>query len=53
VITAVAVLRQFAAAPFEIGGGDIVEQKRAVFQMATRQLGFDERLLTTQPVERG
>ena len=30
VVAAVAMLRQFAAASFEIGGGDIVEQQRAI-----------------------
>jgi hypothetical protein len=30
VVAAVALLRQFAAAPFEIGGGDVVEQQRAI-----------------------
>src|SRR5207253_7869118 len=53
VVAAVAMLRQFAAASFEIGGGDIVEQQRAIPQMATGQPGFDEPLLTAQPVERG
>src|SRR5215469_13973824 len=53
VVAAVATLRQFAAASFEIGGGDIVEQQRAILQMATGQLGFDEPLLAAQPVERG
>ena len=53
VVTAVAILRQFAAASFEIGGGDIVEQQRAVLQVAAGQPGFDERLLAAQPVERG
>jgi hypothetical protein len=53
VVAAVAMLRQLAAAPFEIGGGDIVEQQRAILQMAAGQCGFDERLLTAQPVERG
>ena len=52
VVAAVAIPRQFAAASFEIGGGDIVEQQRAVLQMATGQLGFDEPLLAAQPVER-
>ena len=46
------MLRQFAAASFEVGGGDVVEQQRAVFQVPAGQLGFDERLLTAQPVER-
>ena len=52
VIAAVAMLRQFAAASFEIGGGDVVEQQRAILQVAAGQLGFDERLLAAQPVER-
>ena len=52
-IAAVAILRQFAAASFEIGRGDIVEQQRAVFQVPAGQLGFDERLLAAKPVERG
>ena len=30
VVAAVAILRQFAAASFEIAGGDIVEQQRAI-----------------------
>src|SRR5439155_1767189 len=30
VVAAVAMLRQFAAASFEIGGGDVVEQQRAI-----------------------
>ena len=47
------MLRQFAAPPFEIGRGDVVEQQRAILQVATGQLGFDERLLAAQPVERG
>src|SRR5882724_4406753 len=46
------MLRQFAAASFKIGGGDIVEQQRAVLQVAAGQPGFDERLLAAQPVER-
>ena len=53
VVAAVAMLRQFAAASFEIGGGDIVEQQRAILQVAAGQRGFDERLLAAQPVERG
>ncbi len=53
VVAAVAMLRQFAAASFEIGGGDVVEQQRAILQMASGQRGFDERLLAAQPVERG
>src|SRR5271154_1490728 len=53
VVAAVAMLCQFAAAPFEISGGDIVEQQRAVLQVAAGQPGFDERLLAAQPVERG
>ena len=47
------MLRQFAAASFEIGGADIVEQQRAILQVAAGQRGFDERLLAAQPVERG
>ena len=47
------MLRQFAAAPFEISGGDVVEQQRAILEVAAGQLGFDERLLAAQPVERG
>src|SRR5271163_4692694 len=53
VVTAVAMLRQLAAAPFEIGGGDVVEQQRTILQMAAGQRGFDERLLAAQPIERG
>ena len=53
VVAAVAMLRQFAAASFEIGGGDIVEQQRAILQVAAGQPGFDKRLLAAQPVERG
>jgi hypothetical protein len=53
VVAAVAMPRQFAAASFEIGGGDIVEQQRAVFQVAAGQQRFDKRLLAAQPVERG
>ena len=52
VIAAVPMLRQFAAASFEIGGGDVVEQQRAFLQMAVGQLGFDEGLLAAQPIER-
>src|SRR5258705_1990309 len=52
VVAAVAMLRKFAAVSFEIGGGDIVEQQRAVLQVAAGQPGFDERLLAAQPVER-
>src|SRR5260370_23488840 len=52
VVAAVAMLRQFAAASFEIGGGDVVEQQRAILQVAAGQPGFDERLLAAQPVER-
>ena len=51
-VAAAAMLRQFAAAPFEISGGDIVEQQRVVLQVAAGQPGFDERLLPPQPVER-
>jgi hypothetical protein len=47
------MLRQFAAASFEISGSDIVEQQRAILQVAAGQAGFDERLLAAQPVERG
>ena len=47
------MLRQFAAPPFEVGGGDVVEQQRAILQVATGQPGFDEGLLAAQPVERG
>ena len=47
------MLRQFAAAPFEIGRGDVVEQQRAILEVAAGQCGFDERLLAAQPVERG
>jgi hypothetical protein len=39
VVAAVAMVRQFAAAPFEIGGGDIVEQQRAILQVAAGQSG--------------
>jgi hypothetical protein len=46
-------LRQFAAAPFEIGRGDIIEQQRAIFQMAAGQRSFDEGLLAAEPIERG
>ena len=53
VIAAVSMLRQFAAASFEIGGADIVEQQRAMLEMPAGQRGFDKRLLATQPVERG
>jgi hypothetical protein len=53
VVAAVAILRQFAAVPLQIGRGDVVEQQRAVLEVATRQCGFDEGLLTAQPVERG
>jgi len=51
VVAAVAILRQFAAASFEIGGGDVVEQQRAILQMAAGQLGFDEWLLAAQPID--
>ena len=53
VVAAVAILRQFAASSFEIGRGDVVEQQRAIFQVTAGQRGFDERLLASQPVERG
>src|SRR3979411_2718597 len=33
VVAAVAMLRQFAAAPFEISGGDVVEQQRAILEV--------------------
>jgi hypothetical protein len=45
--------RQFAAASFEIGRGDVVEQQRAILEVPAGQRGFDERLLAAQPVERG
>jgi hypothetical protein len=38
------MLRQFAAASFEVSGGDVVEQQRAILQVAASQCGFDERL---------
>jgi hypothetical protein len=41
-IAAVAVARQFAATSFQIGRGDIVEQQRAVPQVAPRQSCLDE-----------
>jgi hypothetical protein len=47
------MLRQFAAASFEVGGGDVVEQQRTVFQVTPGQPGFDKRLLAAQPIERG
>ena len=47
------MLRQLAAASFEIGGADIVEQQRAMLEMPAGQRGFDKRLLATQPVEHG
>jgi hypothetical protein len=53
VIAAVTVLRQFTAAPFEIGGGHVVEQQCALLEVAAGQLGFDEPLLAAQPVEHG
>src|SRR5439155_8930870 len=53
VVAAVAMLGQFAAASFEVGGGNVVEQQRAILEVATDQLGLDERLLAAQPVERG
>jgi len=53
VVAAVAILRQFAAASFEIGRGDIVEQQRTVLQVTAGQCGFDKRLLAAQPIERG
>ncbi len=51
-VAAVAILRQFAAASFEISGGDVVEQQRAILQVAAGQRGFDKGLLAAQPVER-
>ena len=42
VVAAVAMLRQFAAASFEVGGGDVVEQQRAILEVAAGQGGFDE-----------
>src|SRR5436190_9796374 len=53
VIATVSMLRQFAAASFEIGGGDVVEQQRAILEVAAGQCGLDEWLLAAQPVERG
>src|SRR3984893_11933303 len=50
VVATVALMRQSAAASFEIGGGDIVEQQRAILQAAAGQPGFDKRLLAAQPV---
>ncbi len=47
------MLRQFAAASFEVSGGDVVEQQRAILQVAASQCGFDQQLLAAQPVERG
>jgi hypothetical protein len=52
-VAAVAVARQFAAAPFQIRRGDIVEQQSAVPQMPPRQARLDEALLAAQPVECG
>ena len=51
-ITAVAVLRQCAAAAFEIGGADVVKGERATRQMALGQRVLDPLLLVEQPVER-
>jgi len=53
VVAAVAILRQFAAASFEVAGGDVVEQQRAILEVPAGQRGFDKRLLAAQPVERG
>ena len=52
-VAAVAILRQFAAASFEVAGGDVVEQQRAILEVPAGQRGFDKRLLAAQPVERG
>jgi len=51
VVSAVAMSRQFAAAPFQVGGGDIVEQQGAVLEVAAGQGGFDEVLLAAQPIQ--
>jgi len=53
VVSAVAISRQFAAASFQVGGGDIVEQQGAVLEVAAGQGGFDEVLLAAQPIQRG
>ncbi len=45
------MLRQFAAAAFKVSGGDVVEQQRAILQVAAGQRGFDKGLLVAQPVE--
>src|SRR3984893_599170 len=45
VVAAVAMLRQFATASFEVSGGDVVEQQRAILQVAAGQRGFDKGLL--------
>ena len=53
VVSTVTVLREFAAASFQVGGGDVVEQQGAVLEVTAGQRRFDERLLARQPVERG
>jgi len=53
VVAAVAVLGEFAAAPFQVGEGDVVEQQGAVGEMTPGQRRFDERLLALQPVQGG
>src|SRR6202022_4669952 len=47
------VLRDRACPRESGGGGDVVEQQRAILEMAAGQSGFDEGLLAAQPVERG
>src|SRR5512133_3717340 len=44
-IAAIAITGELAAAPFQVGGGDIIEQQRPVLQVPARQRGFDETLL--------
>src|SRR5690242_508928 len=46
------MLGQFAAAAFKVSGGDVVEQQRAILQVAAGQRGFDKGLLAAQPVTR-
>src|ERR1700761_8254526 len=44
---------QDTAAPFQVGGGDVVEHQCAVLEMAAGELVFDAGLLAAEPVEGG
>ena len=52
VVAAVAVARQRAAPPLEVGGADVVEHEHAILEMTPRQAVLDPRLALQQPVER-